>query len=414
MSISISAGALKDAIRKALKAVSVPSEQGVKGMLTLEAADGCMHVHAREEGQSIRVLASNSIELNCPRMQVGVNAKNLEKLMNSFGDDASVVVEQSSAGLVLKVGRSKMVLPQLTELQQLIFGLGDHLPVGEQILSVKASVLSASLHAVEHAAARNDIRAFLCGVTFDFSGGRLRLRASNGIGLLNCDTGIQVNPGHGQIILPINFAEPLAALLSKEAGDAELRLVKKSEGDEVNALVVETSSLRYRSNLVAARFPDMNATRVSEFERPIAVGTKALRSALERLSIVGSSMKLKGVAMQIVKGELRLQLDQNDSEEFVPGAGDDTIVVGADAGSLLSMLDRMTAEEVVFQFPAEHSPRHHFYFGEPDEGSRSTYGMLAQYIVADASEADRPDASKSNNVKPFPMKKQGMPEKAAA
>jgi len=418
MTVSILAGHLKEAIRKALKAVPKPSDQNnLKDMLTLEAGDGAMHVHVRNDTQAARVLASSSLDLGEDRLQVCVNAKNLEKLMTSFDDGATVLIEQTTGGLVLRVGRSKMVLPHLTEQQQLIFNQGSLSGLEVQdILSLDASVLAAALHAVEHAAARKDVRFVLCGVLFDFSRGHLRLRATNGIGMLTFDTSIPVAREHDQIILPIEFAEPLAALLAKEDGEAQLRLVKAPREDEVNALIVETATLSYRSQLVGGRFPaiQLAAERVTAFAKPVTVSTAAFRAALRRLSIIGSAVGQKGVGMQVTGGELRLHLNCDESVEYLPAIGADTDLSGFKADALLEILDRMTAPEIVLQLPATTSARDHLYFGEPDEEGRVLMGLHAQFVLSSKASTEKDKAPGESNVKQFPRKEEAAPKKAVA
>lgn len=376
--IAIRAGLLKEAIRKALKAVPKPSSGVEKDIMTISADKGSIYVHAADDGQSIRVLVSNELDLGSSLL-VGVNGKNLEKLVTSFDDDVILKIEPDSTGLAIKYGRNKLVLPHLTDRQQAIFECHPN-GEGEKILTVASRDLAAAIHSVEHAAARQDARIFLCGVLFDFTRGRLRLRSSNGLGMLTYDTPIPVSEEHGQVILPIAFAEPLSNLLAKDEGAVDLRLIKNATGNV--CLVAETSSIVFKAQLIGAKYPALTfgVDAVSEFANPVIFQTDEFRSALNRLQIVGCAVRRKEVSLQVQAGELFIRLIDHESVECIPVQGEDTILTGVRTDVLLALLDRFTSSEVVFQMPSSVKGEP-YLFGEPDQNERVLLGALAQFVI---------------------------------
>ena len=270
---------------------------------------------------------------------ITVPARKLVDIVKALPDGSGITLTVSDDKATLSAGRSRFTLATLPASE---FPATDQVENLESI-EVSESALKKMMDKTSFAMANQDVRYYLNGLLFDFSGQQLRAVATDGHRLAVCDLEGSVElAGDRQLIVPRKGVMELSRMLSVEEepvtlgiGRNHVRLVK---GDTV-----------FTSKLIDGRFPDYKAVIPVGADKQMLVDRAAFTTALQRASIL-SNEKYRGVRLEASGTTIKIIAHNPQHEEAVEEIESelnfDRLAVGFNVTYLLDALMAIDTDQV--------------------------------------------------------------------
>jgi len=271
--------------------------------------------------------------------EITVPARKLLDIMKALPDGANVTFSVSDEKATLSASRSRFTLSTLPASE---FPATDQFETLENI-SVSEASLKNMMDKTSFSMANQDVRYYLNGLLFDFSGQQLRAVATDGHRLAVCDLEGTVDiTGDRQLIVPRKGVLELARMLSSDGDEVTLALgrnhIRLVKGDTI-----------FTSKLIDGRFPDYKAVIPVGADKQMLVDRAAFTQALQRASIL-SNEKYKGVRLEASGANIKIIAHNPQHEEAVEEIeaelNFDRLAVGFNVTYLLDALMAIETEQV--------------------------------------------------------------------
>lgn len=271
--------------------------------------------------------------------EITVPARKLVDIIKALPDGSNITFSVSDDKATLSTGRSRFTLSTLPASE---FPATDQVETLENI-SVAEAVLKKMMDKTSFAMANQDVRYYLNGLLFDFSGQQLRAIATDGHRLAICDLESSVNINSDrQLIVPRKGVMELSRMLSGDDEEVILAIGR-------NHIRLVKGDTTFTSKLIDGRFPDYKAVIPVGADKQMLVDRATFIQALQRAAIL-SNEKYKGVRLEAAGSTIKIIAHNPQHEEAVEEIeaefNFDRLAVGFNVTYLLDALMAIDTEQV--------------------------------------------------------------------
>jgi len=270
--------------------------------------------------------------------EITVSGRKLLDICRAVADGTEMKVSLGGEKLSVRAGRSKFNLATLPAAE---FPVVDDIKAG-QTITVGQAALGRLIEKTHFSMAQQDVRYYLNGMLLEAEGNHLRAVATDGHRLALCQAVLDgADLDEQQVIVPRKGVLELQRLMSGEGGlDIELG---------ANHIRIQLDGIRFTSKLIDGRFPEYQRVIPKESSNELKADRGALRSALQRTSIL-SNEKYRGIRLVIRDSGVMLQAHNPEQEEAeeelaVEYSGED-IEIGFNVNYLLDALGAVEGDDV--------------------------------------------------------------------
>jgi DNA polymerase-3 subunit beta len=271
--------------------------------------------------------------------EITVPARKLLDIVKALPDGANVAFSVSDDKATLSAGRSRFTLSTLPASE---FPATDQVESLENI-EVSEATLKKMMDKTSFAMANQDVRYYLNGLLFDFSGEQLRAIATDGHRLAICDLESRIDiSSDRQLIVPRKGVMELSRMLSGDADQVTLAIGR-------NHIRLVKGDTTFTSKLIDGRFPDYKAVIPVGADKQMLVDKATFIQALQRAAIL-SNEKYKGVRLEAAGTTIKIIAHNPQHEEAVEEIeaelNFDRLAVGFNVTYLLDALVAIDTEQV--------------------------------------------------------------------
>lgn len=302
----------------------------------LSARDGRLTVTGTD--MEVELISSVAADVSMEG-EITVPARKLLDIVKALPDGSNISFSISDDKATLSAGRSRFTLATLPASE---FPATDQVETLENI-SVAESVLKKMMDKTSFAMANQDVRYYLNGLLFDFTGDQLKAIATDGHRLALCDLETPVSiSGDRQLIVPRKGVMELSRMLSGEADNVTLAIGR-------NHVRLVKGDTTFTSKLIDGRFPDYKAVIPVGADKQMLVDKGLFIEALQRAAIL-SNEKYKGVRLEAAGNTIKIIAHNPQHEEAVEEIeaelNFDRLAVGFNVTYLLDALMAIDTEQV--------------------------------------------------------------------
>jgi DNA polymerase-3 subunit beta len=271
--------------------------------------------------------------------EITIPARKLVDIVKALPDGSSISFKISDDKATLSAGRSRFTLSTLPASE---FPATDQVETLENI-DISESTLKKMMDKTSFAMANQDVRYYLNGLLFDFSGDQLKAIATDGHRLAICDLDSSVNVSSDrQLIVPRKGVLELSRMLSGDADIVTLAIGR-------NHIRLVKGDTTFTSKLIDGRFPDYKAVVPVGADKQMLVDRFTFIQALQRAAIL-SNEKYKGVRLEATGSTIKIIAHNPQHEEAVEEIeaefNFDRLAVGFNVTYLLDALMAIDTEVV--------------------------------------------------------------------
>ena len=249
----------------------------------LSARDGRLTVTGTD--MEVELISSVAAEVSQDG-EITVPARKMLDIVKALPDGSAISFSVSDDKATLSAGRSRFTLATLPASE---FPATDQVEALENI-SVAEVTLKKMLDKTSFAMANQDVRYYLNGLLFDFTGDRLKAIATDGHRLAVCDLDAPVSvTGDRQLIVPRKGVMELSRMLSGDSDSVILAIGR-------NHVRLVKGDTTFTSKLIDGRFPDYKAVIPAGADKQMLVDKATFIQALQRAAILSIEM-YKGVRL---------------------------------------------------------------------------------------------------------------------
>ena len=271
--------------------------------------------------------------------EITVPARKLVDIVKALPDGSNITFSMSDDKATLSAGRSRYTLSTLPASE---FPATDQVETLENI-AVGEATLKRMMDKTSFAMANQDVRYYLNGLLFDFSGNQLRAIATDGHRLAICDLDSDIDiDSDRQLIVPRKGVMELSRMLSGEDDEVTLAIGR-------NHIRLVKGDTTFTSKLIDGRFPDYKAVVPVGADKQMLVDKALFIQALQRAAIL-SNEKYKGVRLEAAGSTIKIVAHNPQHEEAVEEIeaefNFDRLAVGFNVTYLLDALMAIDTEQV--------------------------------------------------------------------
>lgn len=271
--------------------------------------------------------------------EITVPARKLLDIIKALPDGANIKFIVSDDKATLSAGRSRFTLSTLPASE---FPATDQVETLESI-TVAEATLKRMIDKTSFAMANQDVRYYLNGLLFDFSGQLLRAIATDGHRLAICDLESAANvSADRQLIVPRKGVLELSRMLTGDDEEVTLAIGR-------NHIRLVKGNTTFTSKLIDGRFPDYKAVIPAGADKQMLVNKSLFIQALQRAAIL-SNEKYKGVRLESSGSTIKIiahnPLHEEAVEEIEAELNFDRLAVGFNVTYLLDALMAIDTEIV--------------------------------------------------------------------
>jgi DNA polymerase-3 subunit beta len=336
MKFSISREVLLQPISQVVGVVERRQTLPVLANFLLAAREGKLTV----TGTDMEVELISSVSANVTlEGEITVPARKLVDIVKALPDGSNITFSVSDEKATLSAGRSRFTLSTLPASE---FPATDQVESLEKI-AVAEATLKKMMEKTAFAMANQDVRYYLNGLLFDFSGDQLKAVATDGHRLAICDLESSVDiAGDRQLIVPRKGVMELSRMLSGDADEVTLAIGR-------NHIRLVKDNTTFTSKLIDGRFPDYRAVIPVGADKQMLVDKSAFIQALQRAAIL-SNEKYKGVRLEAAGSTIKIIAHNPQHEEAIEEIeaefNFDRLAVGFNVTYLLDALMAIETEQV--------------------------------------------------------------------
>lgn len=275
--------------------------------------------------------------------EITIPAKKLLDICKSLPADQTVSVELNDGKVVVKSGRARFTLSSLPAND---FPSLDEIEV-KHAIKIAQKDLRYVIDKTQFAMAQQDVRYYLNGLLFDFSGAKLRAVATDGHRLalseVDLSEGLTENQ---QLIVPRKGVQELMRVLEDTDEEALLEI-------SGNHLRIQANGVRFTTKLIDGRFPDYRRVVPEQGDLVVIADRETLKQTLSRAAIL-SNEKFRGVRLEAKDNVLKIQAHNPEQEEAVDemevGYAGRPLEVGFNVNYLIDAITVVNTENIQLNF----------------------------------------------------------------
>ena len=270
---------------------------------------------------------------------ITVPARKLVDIVKALPDGSNIKFSVSDDKATLSAGRSRFTLSTLPASE---FPATDQVETLENI-TVAEATLKRMIDKTSFAMANQDVRYYLNGLLFDFSGKQLIAIATDGHRLAICDLESDIDiSSDRQLIVPRKGVLELSRMLTGDEDEVTLAIGR-------NHIRLVRGNTTFTSKLIDGRFPDYKAVVPVGADKQMLVDKSLFIHALQRAAIL-SNEKYKGVRLESSGSTIKIiahnPLHEEAVEEIEAELNFDRLAVGFNVTYLLDALMAIDTELV--------------------------------------------------------------------
>ena len=286
---------------------------GCSGEITITATD-------------LEVQISSKFKANISEdFTITLPGRKLFDILRSLGNtDIELSTENETA--ILKTEKSKFSLQQLPANEFPLFDSAE----SEQTFTIKQKDLAEIFNKTQFAMAQQDVRFYLNGLLIEINTEALNVVGTDGHRLAKTTTTLdKKNISEQSCIVPRKAIQELTKSLS-ESKECKVSLVD-------NQASFSYSQVTLTTKLIDGTFPDYNRVIPAETSTNILLDSKALKPALQRVSILANE-KFRGVRIDIDNNKITISSENPEQEQAVEEIDIDETNVNLSIGFNVSYL----------------------------------------------------------------------------
>jgi DNA polymerase-3 subunit beta len=358
MKFAIEREQLRGALDAIVPVISTKTTLPVLGNVLLQARDGAVKFVATDLDTGISVSAPSETATIGDAL---VPAKRLQEIAKQMPDGAIRFAAAGDDRVTVESGKSRFKLMGLPTVEFPSFPKLDF--PGTAV--VPAGAVRQMIDGVSFAAARDDSRGAICGVSWEFGPKTMRMVATNGHRLA-----LMTSPGgsaKAQLIVPPKALDLFRRIYTTD----DVAVQVATSPTHIGFLAGETFLF---SRLIEGPYPNYSQVLPKENNRSVIVDRAALLAAVRRVSIIADS-QTKSVRITGSTAGLKVAVktpDLGEASDEVAGAWEgESIEIGFNASYLMEILKQAPTDQVKLTFKAPERPA----TIEP-VGESTWYGLL--------------------------------------
>lgn len=272
-----------------------------------------------------------------------VPGRKLMDICRSLPEQALIELSHDSQKIVVKSGNSSFKLQGLPA--EDYPAIEDEVAILECTLS--GAVLSYLIQHSHYAMAQQDVRYYLNGMMWEFSGKQLTTVAIDGHRMSYAQHVVtQSELPLTKAIIPRKGIAELSRLLGDIDDELNLKITK-------NHIQVSSEELSFTSKLIDGNYPDYRLVIPKNADKALIINKKTFQQALVRASIL-SNEKFKGISFELTAGQLTLIASNTEHEQatetLVVDYDGDAYAIGFNVSYLLEALNAIDGDTIKFCF----------------------------------------------------------------
>lgn len=346
MKLIITRTALEASLARATKILPRKSTIPILGHVLLEAGPAGLDISATNLEQSVRIAAQARVE--APGATT-VDGAIFYDLVRAISASAEITLQLEGDRLIIKGGRARFNRPTLpVEDYPRLAALTGGIP-----LDIAGAELGRLIARTLPAASKDETRYFLKGVFFH--GVRaddktvLRAVATNGHVLSMAQTVFdEVLPALPGMIVPDAALKAITLITAAHAGPMRLTASE-------SRLEIAAGDTLFVTKLIDGTFPDYSLIIPSGADEIATADAAPLRSAIERVGVIGRNVKMTFSAGQVALSTSHADTGSADDDLPVDYDGP-PLEIGFGDDYLLAMIDALDVDSVRMEFSGPGSP----------------------------------------------------------
>lgn len=341
-------------LRSAAK-VLLRSVRGEKCVLTLEEDSSNGKLLLQVNNPKTGAYAKTSIHADELSMDTGKISLRGDDLIQAIGDadegDAEITVLKNE--IRLRFGRANIRVKKVAvdEQSELTTEL-----VWDSTTASSAPIMGkdfkAALKRVSYAAAKKDVRYYLCGVLFQAKEGTIHFVATDGVNLSSTDSKIQTPSGFQSAIVCIATVEAMEQVIPNDQ-EVSLTFCTNNLG-KVVAIGFSTESLHVLCPVLDGTYPHWEKVIPDPATMSnITVPRLAFLKAVNRITDVSIAAELRQfIRLKISTNSIKVETPDGESHEEVEfDSFIEACSVAFDGLRLTNLLDTLTGDTIRFCLP---------------------------------------------------------------
>lgn len=218
---------------------------------------------------------------------------------------------------------------------------------GDQV-EIKGEILKEAVHHTIYATLAEDPRPFLSSILWEISPGRLRLVATDVNRLAIKDVSVKSSV-QGMALVPVRALREIANIFGNN-NEENLNIYISNK-----LIFINGAGVTFSSRLVEAQFPRYEQVIPKEFIGSCQIKRTDLIEALERTSLVSSSIKINLSAKGMVITAKEPDKGRSYEELPIDFSGNE-IEIGFNVRFLLDFLKSVDSENIIYKYIQDQKP----------------------------------------------------------
>lgn len=334
MKLTVNTQSLTNAVAIANNYV-LTTEGDFRGKLVMSGAKGNIIVKATNYIETIvlKNISFTSSDLTVDNFNAfSIDAKKLLTVLRAAKTD-EVIMEIEKSSLIIKSGRSKVVIELLAEAQEI------KTPSNSNYLNIDSNLV-ADFKKVYHAIDSNNPKYELNGVLIQISGGKMNLVSTDTKRLSVCE--ITTSDNDLEVIVPKDGISSIIKLFGTDNVIAEI-------GN--TTLTVKTNNISYSTNLISGKYPTWGRIVPQSTSKNISIGRTKLLEMVKEASLFEQQ-----IAIDIKGGKIVIKDKDGNTEIEDTIETEEIIDFNINAKNIIDFLSSYDGEMVKIGFNASSLP----------------------------------------------------------
>ena len=329
MKITVKPIHIKDQLNAAFSATASKSQVAAYTQLYLVAGDSLKITGT--DGEVTHKTNVDELEIK-NKGEVCVNARKLNDIVKKL--TADITIEEKEDHVLVKSGRSRFKLAkfQVTEYPEV------ELDTLAKEITLNGKELSNGIGKVSYAMASNDVRYYLNGLHFNFTGDQLDLVATDGHRLARTEVESKADK--------INFILPAKAVKEIQKAITFFDEVTLSISDRL--VSIKYGAQEIINKLVDGKFPDYSRVIPQGNNNELKIDNESFKNSISRAMILTND-KYRGVRLNIGKDEIKISAnnpEQETSEDYLGCTSQVELEIGFNSDYVFAALQSCDSETV--------------------------------------------------------------------
>ncbi len=284
--LKISHKELSNAIKAVTPSKKIKNPTEIDLQVLIRALDTKMKLTYRTEDAELTQVID--MEDSVPeKVAFTLPLKKLADLVGGMPSDSTVTITKGDEKHILSCSKNRSRYTMVGHKPSAFPLIGDDVSKKQSVMKIQSEDLIRTIKAVKYAAANQDVRYYLNGVSFKVSNDVLQLTATDGHRLADCKISVDNTDNvNANVILATSTVNDVQTIMEDNHGEVTLSFSS-------NHLVVNVEDTTVIAKLIDGMFPDCERVIPRDNEIRVVVDKTQLKSSLKQAKVL-SNEKFNG------------------------------------------------------------------------------------------------------------------------